>query len=106
MYYVAAGGFERGQLIIKPSPHLKDSTLPAMLPDDTQRLLPMPDLEDVAQAGAQVGEYLLVDPLPGRVLIFPSWLQHAVLPLEEAAGSIGESREARVSVACNFDLLK
>ena len=38
-------------------------------------------LSTVDEAGrAGVGEYALVDPTPGTLVVFPSWLLHCVLP--------------------------
>ena len=88
--------------------------------DEIDRLLEAPELGETDHSSDHsVGEYILIDPRPGRLIAFPSWLQHAVMPLTEeiaehtnctndliepTAERNSDSKRARVSVACNYDL--
>jgi len=44
---------------------------------------------------AGLGEYALVDPVPGTLVIFPSWVLHCVLPI------VGDAEGHRISCAFN-----
>ena len=45
-------------------------------------------------------KYVEVDPAPGLMVLFPSWLLHCVLPFEPAAADDGSTY--RISVAFNI----
>ena len=46
--------------------------------------------------------YLLIDPVPGTAIVFPSFLPHFVLPAPPPRAGAAPEDEARVSVAFNF----
>jgi len=94
-YYAQDGGASRGaahsgRLLLKPTPgpleavysHSLSTEEIADLEDgDALPGEPLPQYAVDAAGVAGVGEYALIDPLPGSVVLFPSWLLHAVLPI-------------------------
>jgi len=51
-----------------------------------------------------ITEYVPVEPVVGKVLLFPGWLPHCVLPLQDPKGDDGPGRACRFSIAFNFFL--
>ena len=47
-------------------------------------------------------EFLLIDPEPGLLAVFPNFVPHFVLPHRSEEPGVDVGRELRVSVACNF----
>lgn len=45
----------------------------------------------------------MVDPKPGRLVLFPGWLPHAVTPLPLRDGSVADGPdEVRISISFNI----
>ena len=62
----------------------------------------------VAEPHSSQLRYLLVDPVPGTCVIFPSFVPHFVVPIQESDANASDCQcmsspdDSRISVACNF----
>ena len=118
-YYAQDGGALQGpvysgRLLLKPTPgplenvychalsqqELADLSMSSQSPLGDRPVLPQYAVD--AEGVAGLGEYALIDPLPGSLILFPSWLLHAVLPVIPAEqGGPGGPPNARISCAFN-----
>ena len=116
-YYVSSGmtptagceAFE-GCLLLKPSPGpLEDASGQVLSDDELRHVAPVkldtrwdPLMCGVdAEGRAGVAEYALVEPQPGTLVVFPSWLLHCVLPTCSEGAS-----ESRISCAFNVTCME
>ena len=73
-----------GNFIVKPTPHPSEDTY-TLSPQEQSRLRccndngphPLPYIDEV--------QYVMIPPIPGTMILFPSYIHHCVLPLEVAA---------------------
>ena len=88
-----------GDLLLKPSPHITETKTLSEI--ETLRLMIRDEIRNCA-LGPGCCDYINVKPVVSSLLLFPSYLQHAVVPLfvseQHRASSAGE----RVSFAFNF----
>ena len=88
-----------GDLLLKPSPHITETKTLSEI--ETLRLMIQDEIRNCA-LGPGCCDYINVKPVVSSLLLFPSYLQHAVVPLfvseQHRASSAGE----RVSFAFNF----
>lgn len=87
-----------GKLLVKPSPHL--SEIRPLTNEETRRL----GVQTEITSGQTLTccDFIEIKPQEGTMIIFPSFLQHAVLPLYIQSQYRGSEQGKRVSVAFNF----
>ena len=93
---VVSSVFYHGNLLIKPSPHTTEKSSLSALESRRLNLRPMP------MAQVQRCDYAEIAPVAGMLLLIPSYLQHAVLPLSILPRFRGTECSERVSLAFNL----
>lgn len=100
VYYAGVGrGHGRkysGRLVLKPTPHPAEDSWP-LRPEERGRLTRRTVAAD--QQAMEECRYFDVEPVAGLLVMFPSWLHHAVLP----SRMVPEKDNVRVSIAFNVN---
>ena len=89
----------RGNLLLKPSPHLTELKTP-LSKEEQRRLNVQPDV--TSGQTLSCCDSIELQPKRGMLLVFPAYLQHAVLPLFVRPRFRGSEAAERVSLAFNF----
>ena len=108
VYYVDKGvvnckkGYS-GRLVLKPTPHRAEDEW-QLKGEEEERFVPCDGAGGGSYRGEDKCDYYDLEPEDGALIVFPSWLHHAVLPYTFAPKVGGEERE-RVSIAMNVNSL-
>jgi Putative 2OG-Fe(II) oxygenase len=89
----------RGNLLLKPSPHLTEVKTP-LSKEEQRRLNAQPDV--TSGQTLSCCDSIELQPKRGMLLVFPAYLQHAVLPLFVRPQFRRSEAAERVSLAFNF----
>lgn len=87
-----------GDLLLKPTPHITETK--GLSEIESLRLMIRDEIRNCAALGCC--DYIRVKPVVSSLLLFPSYLQHAVVPLFVSEVHRASSTGERVSFAFNF----